>query len=78
MKHPHVHPRRAYLCTHKACEPPLRVFLQPGDPEPPECPEHGRMQLQANLPYVRPDTSKPVGKPQAVPAPERTKRRKGS
>jgi hypothetical protein len=70
--HPNVHPRRAYLCLHKACVPPVRVFLQPGDAEPPHCPDgHGRMTLQANLPYTRPDTSKPVGKPQAVDKPKR-------
>lgn len=66
-RHPNVHPRRAYICTHKACLPVFRVFLQPGEDDPPRCPEHGRtMQLQANLPYVQPDTTKPVGKPRAV------------
>jgi hypothetical protein len=67
MGHPNVHQRRAYLCQHKNCDPPIRVFLQPGDKEPPNCPDgHGRMALQANLPYKRPDTSAPVGKPRAV------------
>jgi hypothetical protein len=69
--HPNVHPRRAYVCGSPGCcageRGPVRVFLQPGDPEPPECPEHGgTMRLQANLPYTRPDTAKPVGKPRAV------------
>ena len=48
-------PRRAYLCHHKLCVPPVRVFLQPGEPEPPQCPDgHGRMTLQANMPYSKP------------------------
>lgn len=54
--------RRAYMCLNEKCDPPRRVFLFPGDPEPPSCPEHGPMQLQANVPYVRPDTSKPIGR----------------
>lgn len=55
--------RRAFLCLHKDCVPPRRVFLRPGEPEPPNCPDgHGKMQRQANVPYARPDTSKPVGK----------------
>lgn len=63
MPHPNVHPRLAYVCQHASCVPPHRVFLAPGDPEPPNCPDgHGKMQRQANVPYSRPDTSKPIGR----------------
>lgn len=55
--------RRAFVCQHKSCVPPHRTFLFPGDPEPPKCPDgHGPMQRQANVPYKRPDTSKPIGR----------------
>lgn len=44
--------RRAYVCAHKdhGTNPP-RIFVIPGDPEPPRCPEHGKMIRQTNLPY---------------------------
>jgi hypothetical protein len=46
--------RRAYVCTHKDhVVYAYRVFLMPGDPEPPRCPEHGKMQRQANAPYFK-------------------------
>lgn len=66
--------RRAFLCLHKDCVPPRRVFLQPGDPEPPNCPDgHGRMQLQANVPYNN-DRSKPIGRSKLLgPEPKRRK-----
>ncbi len=46
--------RKAYICTHKDCKPPRRVFLERGVPDvAPECPEHGRtMQKQRNKPYA--------------------------
>ena len=55
-----VRERRAYICTHKAhvaCA--YRVFVNPGDPEPPRCPDHGPMTRQMNMPYVKP-TTKPL------------------
>jgi hypothetical protein len=62
VPHPNVHPRRAYLCLHKDCVPPRRVFVVPGEPDPPNCPDgHGKMALQANVPYSVPDTSQPIG-----------------
>jgi hypothetical protein len=44
--------RHAWICTHKSCVPPHRIFVGPDDPKP-ACPEHGRhsMVLQANQPY---------------------------
>ena len=41
--------RKAYICLHKDCKPPLRVFLLPGDEEPPRCPQHGTMTRQVNV-----------------------------
>ncbi len=48
--------RRAYICTHKNCVPPRRIFLLPDEPDiAPECPEHGRtMVKQENRPYKDP------------------------
>lgn len=40
--------RRAYVCM--TCEPPNRVFLAPGEPEP-VCRHHGPMLRQANRRY---------------------------
>lgn len=54
--------RRAYVCLDPKCDPPRRVFLRPGEKAPPRCPDHGPMQRQANVPYSRPDTSKPIGR----------------
>jgi hypothetical protein len=67
--------RRAFICYHKECVPPHRVFLRPGEPEPPNCPDgHGAMTRQVNVPYKRPDTSKPVGRSKMVgPPPTRRK-----
>lgn len=74
MSHPNVVPRRAYICLAKDCQAaPRRVFVLPGEKEPPNCPDgHGRMQLQANLPYERPDTSLPIGRSKAVEARKRS------
>lgn len=58
--------RRAYVCAHKSHgELPIRVFLAPGEPEPPECPEGHKMQRQGNVPYERPVPGQ-VGKPKRV------------
>lgn len=56
--------RRVYICSHKDCIPPTRVFLSPGEAVP-RC--HGRaMQPQANVPYL---AGKGSG-PKRVKAPE--------
>ena len=56
--------RNAWIC--QKCDPPRRVFVLPGDPSPPRCKEHGKMIRQINVPYKRPDTSKPVGRGRRV------------
>ena len=44
--------RRCYVCEHKDCVPPMRVFLLPGEPDrAPRCPFHGVMKPQANKVY---------------------------
>jgi len=47
--------RRAYVCLDKKKETKdqiiHRIFLLPGEPEPPICPIHGRMTPQPNHPY---------------------------
>lgn len=44
--------RRAYICQHKECKPPRRVFVGP-DEKKPDCPEHGRtMVVQPNKRYL--------------------------
>jgi len=53
--------RRAYVCYSKDGAIHHRVFLLPGDDEPPRCPEHGRMKRQANVPYRQPPLKR--GKP---------------
>lgn len=66
--------RDAWLCHHKDCDPPTRIFLLPGDPSPPRCPLHGAtMRRQANLPY---DPAKVAlsGPPRAVDTPKGRKR----
>lgn len=62
--------RRAYVCTHKECVPPQRVFLLPGDADGvPRCPSgHGKMQRQGNVPYSRPEPGV-VGKPKVIRTP---------
>jgi len=55
--------RIAYICQAKDCgPPPRRVFLFPSERDRiPRC--CGKpMQRQANVPYTKPDTSKPPGK----------------
>lgn len=52
--------RRAYICKHKDCQlpVPLRIFLRPGEPEPPDCPSgHGPMERQPNRPYFGQSTA---------------------
>ncbi len=41
--------RFAFVC--QKCDPPMRVFLQPGDIIP-ECETHGPMQRQENHSYM--------------------------
>jgi hypothetical protein len=43
--------RRAFVCGHKDCNPPRRIFVGADDPAP-KCPEHGKMVLQPNKPYM--------------------------
>jgi transcriptional regulator with XRE-family HTH domain len=43
--------RRAFVCAHKDCVPPRRVFLGRGESGPAVCPEHGVMVRQPNVPY---------------------------
>lgn len=44
--------RRAYICEHKDHSgQPQRVFLFPGDAEPPTCDHGHRMVRQPNVPY---------------------------
>lgn len=43
--------RRAYVCGHKDHDGLIRVFLLPGDKEPPTCPKGHRMTPQPNRPY---------------------------
>lgn len=42
--------RYAYICM--KCTPPLRIFALPGESLP-RCPTHGRMERQANHPYMQ-------------------------
>lgn len=49
-----MHERRAYVCFTKEGVLHQRVFLMPGDPEPPKCPTHGKMLRQTNLSYMKP------------------------
>lgn len=43
--------RRAWVCGHKDHEALIRVFLLPGDQEPPKCPKGHTMTPQPNRPY---------------------------
>jgi hypothetical protein len=45
--------RRCYVCGHKECVPPLRIFLRPDEPDRPvpRCPLHGAMARQPNKRY---------------------------
>jgi hypothetical protein len=53
--------RKAYICTHKDCQPTMRVFLLPGDEEPPRCPAgHGKMKQQVNMAYMRARNGRPA------------------
>jgi hypothetical protein len=57
--------RRAYICRHKEHgETPLRVFLDPGEPE--ICKDGHHMARQANLSYKRPDVTTPIGRSQTT------------
>lgn len=62
--------RRAYICQHKDCVPPRRVFALPGDPVP-SC--HGRkMARQGNMPYMAGRSKRPTGRAVAKPDAEAT------
>jgi hypothetical protein len=51
--------RKAWVCTHKNHgDLPVRIFLLPGDAEPPKCPEGHRMTPQPNRPYMQPKGKK--------------------
>lgn len=63
--------RNAYICQHRDCVPPRRLFLDARPSTPPSCPDgHGRMARQSNKPYRKPRPDGPA-RPQVVEMPGR-------